>query len=665
MIYKNSRFTVCAIFLLISVSDAAALTLEKFRGSIVLGRPLDFKVQANLGPNEELAALCLETEVFQAETLINPARVNIQLLKSNSENSSTVRVSSSAIVDEPILTVVIKYGCSSKNFRRYVVFADPPSNNIDAAQAYDTAPIFAPSQSVTFAPAKVSPPTVAKTMRIVRPARTRQTTATAANASAQSRLLGSSMPTRNTKPRLQLDGIEPSPQLTTRLKSTLELLTTPSELSSAQRTEAAALWRVVSPESEDLSQERQRVTALQGELLNLRNRADKSDAEISRLSAQLKEAESSKYQNPLMYGLLATLVLLIASVAFLRWGLKSDIIKSVWWKSSRDKSKTGETQNFEDKKKTSFSNAVSQQPDPLVPLSTVSSINPAAERRDPEIMSDLLRFKSSDSAYTLLGASNNARGVSVEELFDIQQQADFFISLGQYDQAIEVLQGHIRDNVQTSPLIFLDLLKLYHLTMRKTEYRDLTVEFAQLFNADVPMFDAFRDQTRGLEAYQTTLALIVSVWHTDVVLKVIEDFVFRQPGRFTEALDLEAHRELLLLHSIAKDLSESKKMKADAIDQASQQTIRLQASAKASALQSGIFNQTIPQKLALVIDDGRLDIECSGKSSGEFQKPSGSLIGLDIDLTAGTPRLSFYELTVAPEDAKKITVNREEQVGRI
>ena len=38
------------------------------------------------------------------------------------------------------------------------------------------------------------------------------------------------------------------------------------------------------------------------------------------------------------------------------------------------------------------------------------------------------------------------RMVKAEELVDIQQQADFFMSLGQADQAIEVLrETHIRE----------------------------------------------------------------------------------------------------------------------------------------------------------------------------------------------------------------------------
>ena len=42
--------------------------------------------------------------------------------------------------------------------------------------------------------------------------------------------------------------------------------------------------------------------------------------------------------------------------------------------------------------------------------------------------------------------------VNPEELFDIQQQADFFISVGEHQQAIEVLKKHIAEYRETSPL---------------------------------------------------------------------------------------------------------------------------------------------------------------------------------------------------------------------
>ena len=633
MIKANLRPTVCAIFLLIGASSAAALTLERSRGSIVLGRPLDFNVQATVSPNENTASLCLEADVFQADTLINPLRVNVQLLKSGSSGSFMVRVSSSAIVEEPVLTVVIRYGCVAKNSRRYIIFADPPASANDAAPAYSGVPTFGPETSSQMAPVPVPLPAGVNTPRAAAPASRRQSISTVPSIFAQSPRLGLSKPIKNIKPRLQLDGIESSLEPTARLKSTPELFTLPFEVSSARRIEAAALWRVISAQSEDLGQDIQRLTSLQAEALALREASTKNRAEISRLSVQLKEAEGSRYQNPFVYGLLATLALLLASFAFLRFRPKNGGTKSMWWKPSREKTELTDERSSVELKKESFLKVVVQQREPVIPLKGKPVVR-VVDRNEHETLTAPPSFKSSESAYSILGAQGNARGVNVEELFDIQQQADFFISLGQHDQAIDVLRNHIHENAQTSPLVYLDLLNLYHHQDRRKEYQDLTTEFTRLFNADVPLFDAFSDKTRGLEAYQATLARIVGCWHTDAVLKVIEDSVFRETGRSSETLDLEAYRELLLLHSIAKELAENREFKVDLNDQITRPKIDLPVSAGTSALSFENFNHTIPQKLTPTINTAGIETRQNEIRADSFQKPVSARIGLDIDLTA-------------------------------
>ncbi|MDO8941537.1 MAG: tetratricopeptide repeat protein, partial [Desulfobacterales bacterium] len=162
------------------------------------------------------------------------------------------------------------------------------------------------------------------------------------------------------------------------------------------------------------------------------------------------------------------------------------------------------------------------------------------------------RMDMPDFQVSLPGSS---RAVNAEELFDIQQQADFFISLGQYDQAIEVLKNHISDNVETSALAYLDLLKIYHTLDRRDDYDALREDFNKVFNAQVPEFENFSNQSSGLEAYQSALSRIEALWPSPKVLEIIEESIFRKPGSGDgEAFDLEAYRELLLLYAMAKDV---------------------------------------------------------------------------------------------------------------
>jgi hypothetical protein len=53
------------------------------------------------------------------------------------------------------------------------------------------------------------------------------------------------------------------------------------------------------------------------------------------------------------------------------------------------------------------------------------------------------------------------RELSVEELLDLEQQADFFIALGQEDAAIDMLMAHLRSAGGQSPLPYTKLLEIF------------------------------------------------------------------------------------------------------------------------------------------------------------------------------------------------------------
>ena len=137
----------------------------------------------------------------------------------------------------------------------------------------------------------------------------------------------------------------------------------------------------------------------------------------------------------------------------------------------------------------------------------------------------------------------------------MQQQSDFFLSLGQHDQAIAVLREHIAANPGTSALAYLDLLRIYHSLGREEDYTRLAEEFERAFNADVPYSTNSPTRGRGLEHYRSALARIESQWPAPGTLALIEELVFRKPGVHEDgAFDLAAYQELLLLYALAKEV---------------------------------------------------------------------------------------------------------------
>jgi pilus assembly protein FimV len=156
------------------------------------------------------------------------------------------------------------------------------------------------------------------------------------------------------------------------------------------------------------------------------------------------------------------------------------------------------------------------------------------------------------------GASNlrerreAVRAVSSEAQFDIRQQAGFFLSLGRTEQALRILERHILENGESSPVIYLDLLDILHGKGLKTQFRKAREEFNLLFNGKVPEFPLFHDGGRDLEGYPHVLAHIMALWPTSKVLMVIEASIYRDPWNDASApFELPAFRDLVLLHALA------------------------------------------------------------------------------------------------------------------
>ncbi len=149
------------------------------------------------------------------------------------------------------------------------------------------------------------------------------------------------------------------------------------------------------------------------------------------------------------------------------------------------------------------------------------------------------------------------RMVQPGELFDVQQQAEFFISVGEHQQAIELLRSHIDTHEDSSPLAYLELLHLYYTLSRRDDFDQLRARFARHFNARVPAMPGFTDKGSSLlQGYPEQLARIEALWPVDEVEACLAHYLFKQDGApdpdAPAPSDLAAFEDLLLLLSIAR-----------------------------------------------------------------------------------------------------------------
>ena len=656
--------------LLLVVTASSAVSLGRHRGPALIGSALDISVLAVLDGQEDPASLCLDADVFYGDNKLGKSRVRVSAEKiSSSGPDAVIHIRSSAFVDEPVVTLYLRVGCQQKTERRYVILADmasevassPLPNN--APQAARAAPDIIRGDVATqvgntqFASdslasasadraasraarrqrssASSSVPTATSSVLANLPAKTPPTTALQRSKKSDK----DSRASAKGGARLKLELRDVTMERDPKLKSSGELLSAP--LSTQERSAAAALWRAITAQPQDILRDSEKLQSLGESVRNLQVQAQKNQLAIDNLNIEVKQAQTERYANTLVYLLGVLLLIAVAALAYLLRRSSGSRTKQVdeipWWR----KSAAGGTGWFDKKGQTEPSlfsagdgtQKVSQK------KSVISDGNPelATRIKDSKIKEAKPTFSPSgiDSLPPLsrgygadysMSMSHASRAVKAEELFDVQQQADFFVSLEQYEQAIEVLRSHLDDSRETSVLVYLDLFNLYHQLNRQADYEALRDTFNQRFNSKIPAFEFYSDSSPGLEAYQVALSRIEALWPSPKVLEVIEESIFRRPDAAGESFDLEAYRELLMLYSVAREIvgsdtaAPTKKPKSDFLD----------------IPDDDEFTATRIHPLSASLAEGKPEQEYE-PSHASVIPPTALNLGLDLDLSELNP----------------------------
>lgn len=600
------RHHVAGLVLLLAAVPSLALTIGRARGPVLLGQPLELTIPVRLDATEDFDNLCVEADVFHADARVDPARVLVSLER-GSGLDATIRLRSLVTVDEPMVTLYIRSGCLQKSTRRYILLADMPTEapvlapagpGVPAgagagsrpspagaaataagatgaqAQVAPPAPVAANGRGPSAAPGATVAPRAEAAPRTGRRASARTVAPDApveaepplakAGKSAKGSVARPASPKAAGKSRLKLEPLDLYAERDPVLKASPELLSTPAA-TDADRAAAAALWRALNAQPQDVLRDEERLKGLESDVRALRDVTSRNQSMLGQLRTELERAQRERYANGLVYAL-AVLLALALAIAGLLWyrSRQASTVTPDWWRKL-------DREIVADSSPAALGPAArAVRTSTTAPLAPVPPADDSVETVDFDLdaPSDMLATQKVERASAAFGASSlppydradfslslpgMPRAMKAEELFDVQQQADFFVSLGQYDQAIEVLKNHIGESPDTSALAYLDLFRIYHSLNRREEYDVLRTDFNQVFNTQVPKFDAFAEGGSGLEGYQAALSRIIALWPTPRVLDVIEESIFRKPDA-QEAFDLEAYRELLLLYGVAKDV---------------------------------------------------------------------------------------------------------------
>jgi hypothetical protein len=258
----------------------------------------------------------------------------------------------------------------------------------------------------------------------------------------------------------------------------------------------------------------------------------------------------------LVYALVALVaLLLVALAAMLRWTRARERARADWWAASIE----------ENAQRPRVSAPVPEQ-QPVERELLDSGLPVGVVESEPPPLPGPVTWRPTLAIPELDKNEVPKRAVTAEELIDLEQQAEFFITLGQDDSAIDLLVGHLNSSGGISPLPYLKLLEIHRRLGDTLAYERIREHFNQRFNAYVPAFDTEQSPARSLDEYPEVVSQLQDAWPTPPrAMGLLESLLFKQ-GRGDAAFDLAAYREVLFLHEVARDLYEHDSMSPMMVD---------------------------------------------------------------------------------------------------
>ena len=636
---------VCGMVMLCTAVGSAGLTLGRAQGAIFVGNPLDVRMQLQADASEGLQSNCVSAEVFYGETQVDPSRVSVSIedVQGAAGRGPSARVTATVLIDEPIVTVNLRVGCQQKASKRYTLFPDVATNVVEPAirapaprsAAADVALPVAVGSTMGSASAVNSKPKPKKSRSTPvapdGPTATKPATAlmetVADSPGKQVKPTPSAPPARakavaktSGKSRLRLDPLDLTIERDPILQATDQLLTLPQE-NAALRAEAAALWHSLNVSPEELLLDEAKAKVFEKDLKSLYAVTAENQKGLMDLVAKVQRAESERYANGFVYTLVALCLLLMVGLVWI-WRRARAERPTSWMElvEGADDSLMAELAKAPSVSRSFAHGAPAQgmantsviSPESYVVVPRAAKEPPSAAspttldldldafelqpeptqatERAPVLQTNgvalqsaiVVRPPSPGGARDLsISVADGLRAIDSAELLDVRQQADFFLALGEHQKAIDVLATRVAQVGESSPLVCLDLLKIYHKLGRESEFEFMRQEFNNWFTGRVPVIDDFGKEGRSLEKYPKVIDRIVALWPDPRVLEYIENCIYHHSTDVYEPdFDLLAYRELLLLHCIAKGIV---RLSDDASESHAASLVRIAARAPSGA----------------------------------------------------------------------------------
>ncbi len=607
------RVIACILVLLPMTSGLAwSVGLGRVSDATVLGGPMDFSVALNLAPGEALSSGCVSAEVLVGESRVPSQQVHVILQRSGDATVQALRVRTDTRIDEPVATITLRVGCPVRLVRQFVALIDPPTladapaaqangvgqplqdvphdgsiaaqlraaaagsaaasaaapdaelpratSSVNAQPSPGAAPARSKRPRAATARGSQSPPAAAASRSSAKPARA---AGGAPVLAARPAADGASRAPVGQKEAVARIAAKPAAEPTSRLS-----LDPPaprvSAAVSAPASAASGAAASAPPPSEDRALAEGRLAALEASLNRLQAENEASKARMLALQARLQQAESARYANPLVFALLALVLLMAAALVFMfRRQRRLKLQRPPWWDASVMPSSQADSSlhsRFDDPLPPMTPQDVwPTQPPPLSRAKPVARPSPApvqaaAVQQSAAPLTAPMPLAGGEPDLSLITPK---RPVAVEELIDLEQQAEFFRVLGQEQSAIDLLMSHLRESGASSPMPYLKLLDIHRRRGDRDDYERIRSRFNERFSAYAPEWGSDLGAGGSLENYPDVLAELQRLWVAPKqAMARLETLLFRHDDADT-TFELPAYLQLLFLFSVARDLADT------------------------------------------------------------------------------------------------------------
>jgi len=573
MLKKLASFLGCALILAAS-QPAFAVGFGRISHTTSLGQMLDFTVPVSAEAAEQLTSDCVSAEVFLGDNRVPPSAVISRLEWSADSAVRVLRVSTTVRVDEPVVSVTLAAGCPTRLTRQFVLFVDPPAQPSQPlavtlpgtpAQVLASSRIAQPDvlspqvprESRTgFVGDQLSEPAVAPRRPAKRSRAVKSDKAASGVAEVVKLKVSVAGPSTGAKrsSRLRLD----PPARSAEIAAAEQAAASAAEL-AASVASAAAL--AASEAQAAAQQQRDALQAMQKQMEALKLQAKAADTRMTQMRVSMRESQDRSDLLLLVACVLGAAV--VALLACVIWLIRRKVAaggadSARWW--TADPQRSPESIRQGSGAKVSF--AASAPPDTVDSLpwssgaalqdTAVDVLTAMADTRSYEDEADSQPVLAFKPKVVPAGPVPELPWLSADELIDLEQQAEFFVALGQDDSAVSLLEQQLSSAGGGGSWPYLKLLEIYRRLEDRDAYERVREGLDRRFGPCDTAWEDGPTSGRPLDSYPDVTRRIESAWIEPVQAMRLIGSLMVHGEESSGVFDLTAMADLQSLYLLAR-----------------------------------------------------------------------------------------------------------------